>query len=233
MIKIISFKICPFVQRVTALLEAKGLEYTVEYISLKDKPQWFLEISPNGQVPVLVTEDGTALFESEAIVEYIDEISEPLYSGISREQKAINRAWGYLASKNYLVQCSTMRSPTKDVLEERSEKLRSAFLKVEKHLGNDRYFSGKTLGNVDIAWLPMLHRADIIERHRGYDMLEGLPKVKEWQGSVLAKGLAERSVSEDFEEAFTSFYLSDETYLGKGKCCTPSTVDTCSEGTCC
>lgn len=43
MIKIISFKICPFVQRVTALLEAKQLPYEIEYISLKNKPQWFLE----------------------------------------------------------------------------------------------------------------------------------------------------------------------------------------------
>ena len=72
MIKIVSFKICPFVQRVTALLEAKGLDYKVEYISLSDKPQWFLDISPNGQVPVMVTEGGVALFESEAIVEYIE-----------------------------------------------------------------------------------------------------------------------------------------------------------------
>lgn len=28
--KIVSFKICPFVQRVTALLEAKGVGYDVE-----------------------------------------------------------------------------------------------------------------------------------------------------------------------------------------------------------
>jgi glutathione S-transferase len=48
MIKVVSFKICPFVQRVTALLEAKNIPYQVEYISLSDKPQWFLDISPNG-----------------------------------------------------------------------------------------------------------------------------------------------------------------------------------------
>ncbi len=46
MIKIVSFKICPFVQRVTGLLEAKKIPYELEYISLKDKPQWFLDISP-------------------------------------------------------------------------------------------------------------------------------------------------------------------------------------------
>jgi glutathione S-transferase len=40
--KVISFKICPFVQRVTALLEAKNIAYEIEYISLSNKPQWFL-----------------------------------------------------------------------------------------------------------------------------------------------------------------------------------------------
>lgn len=64
MLKVISFNICPFVQRVTALLAAKGIDYEIENISLKDKPQWFLENSPNGQVPVLITETGQALFES-------------------------------------------------------------------------------------------------------------------------------------------------------------------------
>lgn len=37
--KIVSFKICPFVQRVTALLEAKGIDYESDFISLSDKPQ--------------------------------------------------------------------------------------------------------------------------------------------------------------------------------------------------
>jgi glutathione S-transferase len=69
MIKIVSFKICPFVQRLTALLEAKHIPYDIEYISLSDKPQWFLDISPIGQLPLFVTEGGTALFESDAIVE--------------------------------------------------------------------------------------------------------------------------------------------------------------------
>ena len=101
--KIVSFKICPFVQRVTALLEAKGVNYDIEFISLSDKPQWFLDISPNGQVPVLITDGGKALFESDAIVEYIEETYPPLQADISLEDKASNRAWSYLASKNYLV----------------------------------------------------------------------------------------------------------------------------------
>jgi glutathione S-transferase len=36
MIKIISFKVCPFVQRVTALLEAKNVSFEVEFIDMEN-----------------------------------------------------------------------------------------------------------------------------------------------------------------------------------------------------
>ena len=42
MIKVVSSTICPFVQRVTALLEQKKIPYDIEYISLLDKPDWFI-----------------------------------------------------------------------------------------------------------------------------------------------------------------------------------------------
>ncbi|MEX0300036.1 MAG: glutathione S-transferase family protein [Kordiimonas sp.] len=215
MIKIVSFKICPFVQRITALLEAKQVPYDIEYISLKDKPQWFLDISPNGQVPILITEANQVLFESDAIAEYLDEVHAPLETNTTPETRAQNRAWSYLASKHYLVQCSAQRSPTKDLLEERSANLHKAFQKVEKILGDTPYFRGNSIGNVDMAWLPLLHRAHIIEKHTCYDFLKGVPKVKAWQASLLKTGLAEKSVSEDFEENFTQFYLSKETVLGQ------------------
>lgn len=89
MIKIISFKICPFVQLVTAALEAKEIPYEIEYISLKEKPQWFLDLAPNGQVPVLLTRSGNALFESEAIIEYIEDEYGAIEEGISNEQRSL------------------------------------------------------------------------------------------------------------------------------------------------
>ena len=216
MIKIVSFKICPFVQRVTALLEAKDVAYDIEFINLSDKPQWFLEISPTGQVPILITEAGEALFESDAIVEYIEEITPPLVSGVTPVQRARDRAWSYQASKHYLVQCSTMQSKDKTVLAERSEKLNKAFEKAEKQLGDGPFFNGATMNGVDIAWVPLLHRAKIVREHSGYDFLADFPKVRAWQGALAETGIFEKSVPEDFNERFSDFYLAERTFLGRG-----------------
>lgn len=233
MIKVVSFKICPFVQRVTALLEAKDIPYELEYIRLADKPDWFLQISPNAQVPLLITESGTPLFESDAIVEYIDEVHSPLEPGISAEQRAIDRAWSYQATRNYLVQCGAMSSADKATLLERAEKLGAVFAKVEKAMGAGPFFNGSTLGNVDIAWMVLLHRADIIRRYSGYDFLAKYPKVQAWQLALMQTGLAEKSVALDFEQSFTEFYLSEKTVLGRGENCEAVPVATCAGSSCC
>lgn len=232
--KVVSFKICPFVQRVTGLLEAKGLPYEIEFISLADKPQWFLNISPNGQVPVLITDNGQALFESDAIVEYLEEEYAPLQPNVSSEERAQNRAWSYLASKNYLTQCSAQRSPDPCALAKRSKKLEQAFDRIERRLGDAPYFGGESIGMVDIAWLPLLHRADIVERRSGYEFLGRRTKLKAWQKSLLSSDLAQKSVAPDFEEAFSAFYLSDQTYLGRGESVADCRFSqTCATDSCC
>ncbi len=230
MIKIVSFKICPFVQRVTAALEAKNVPYEIEYIDLKNKPQWFLEISPNAQVPVLITEKDTVLFESDAIIEYIDDEFSPLETSLSNEVRALERAWSYLATKHYLVQCSTMSSKDEATFKKRSLKLEKAFKTIEQQLAaNTVFFKSDTLSKVDIAWLPLLHRAAIIKAHSGYDFLCGLPKAQAWQQNVLNSDLVEKTISDDFTKRFSQFYLTN-TFLANNKDVQSSL---CSTNSCC
>ena len=72
-LKLISHKLCPYVQRAVIALSEKGVPFERIDIDLANKPDWFLKISPLGKVPVLVvtTDAGeVALFESNVICEY-------------------------------------------------------------------------------------------------------------------------------------------------------------------
>ena len=111
---------------------------------------------------------------------------------------------------------------------ERSEKLGKAFDRMEKQLGETPFFAGHGIGMVDIAWLPLLHRTAIVEGRSCYDFIGARPKLKRWQKELLSTGLAEKSVALDFTEAFSAFYLSEQTFFGQG-----CAVEDCSFGEAC
>ncbi len=71
-LKLISHKLCPYVQRAVIALTEKGVPFERIDIDLANKPEWFLKISPLGKTPVLVVGDH-AIFESAVILEYLEE----------------------------------------------------------------------------------------------------------------------------------------------------------------
>ena len=71
-LELISSTLCPYTQRVAIQLAEKGLEARRTYIDLAAKPDWFMQLSPQGKVPVLRVGD-TAVFETSVICEYIEE----------------------------------------------------------------------------------------------------------------------------------------------------------------
>ena len=73
-------------------MRAKQVQFDVTYINLSEKPDWFLEVSPHGKVPVLSV-DERPLFESNAIAEYLDEIVPPKLHPENPIKRARNRAW--------------------------------------------------------------------------------------------------------------------------------------------
>ena len=217
MLKIVSFNICPFVQRVTASLEAKKIPYKIEYINLSNKPDSFIEISPNGQVPLLIAENGVPLFESESIIEYIDDEYGLFDDSKSNESKALDRAWSYLGVKNYLKQCGAMRSKNEEIFNNKMETLKKDFSKVEDKLSKqDLYFSGDEISNVDIAWLPLLYRINLVKKNTCIDLLKGFPQMTIWMNNILSLAYIHNTISNDFEKTFNEFYLID-TYLGEKK----------------
>ena len=71
-LRLISHKLCPYVQRAVIALTEKGVPFERIDIDLANKPGWFLAISPLGKTPVLQVGD-SAIFESAVILEYLEE----------------------------------------------------------------------------------------------------------------------------------------------------------------
>src|SRR5215468_1657589 len=89
---LVSYDLCPYVQRAAIALAEKGVDFHRIDVDLSDKPEWFRAISPLGKVPLLRVGDDV-LFESAAIVEYIEETTpNPLHPRDPIE-RAKHRAW--------------------------------------------------------------------------------------------------------------------------------------------
>src|ERR1700676_154985 len=91
-LKLISHKLCPYVQRAVIALTEKGVAFERIDIDLANKPDWFLAISPLGKTPVLQVGD-SAIFESAVILEYLEETqARPLHPA-DPLVRAEHRAW--------------------------------------------------------------------------------------------------------------------------------------------
>ena len=213
--KIISFKTCPFVQRATLVLEAKNLDYEIEYIELEKKPEWFLNLSPHGQVPILIADNKAVLFESEAIAEYLEELYPHKLHSEDPTQRAQDRAWAVLGPKSYPLLSKLKQAKDEKAFEEGKALLIKQLRKIEPLL-QDVYFRNK-LGWVDLAWIPLLYRIFLIEKEAGIDILKNLPKVKAWQLELVNLDLVKKSIAPDFKNCFYKRYITPTNYLGHCK----------------
>src|ERR1700712_5304847 len=91
-LKLISHKLCPYVQRAVIALTEKGVPFERIDIDLANKPDWFLAISPLGKTPVLQVGD-KAIFESAVILEYLEETQPKPLHPADPLKRAEHRGW--------------------------------------------------------------------------------------------------------------------------------------------
>ncbi len=205
---LISSTTCPWVQRSVIAMRAKGVDFGVTYIDLRDKPDWFLEMSPHGKVPVLKV-DGQPLFESNAIAEYLDEMFEPRLHPADPVKRARNRAWtDFLPTfvngpgLNQVTYCPDAESlpGTLDAARQRLQRLDDA---IGQERGNDGpFFNGPDLSLVDCAYAPFLQRFDIAERVLKTCLLDDFPNVRAWSAALLADDRVAGAVAPNFAAEF-------------------------------
>src|SRR5690606_12335761 len=89
---LMSHALCPYVQRAAISLAEKGVAFERTDIDLANKPDWFLAISPLGKTPVLSV-GGQSVFESAAILEYLEETQPKPLHPADPMTRAQHRGW--------------------------------------------------------------------------------------------------------------------------------------------
>jgi glutathione S-transferase len=211
---LISHALCPYVQRAVIALEEQGLAYRRTDIDLAAKPDWFLALSPLGKTPVLSV-DGTALFESAAIVDFLDEIGPHPMHPADPLDRARHRAWIEVASVILAGIAGLYNAPTGVVFEAKQSELRLRFERVEAELGGGPWFAGKRFSLVDAAFAPVFRYFDAFDRLGIGGVLEGMPKIGAWREALEARPSVLRAVTPDYPERLMAFLARREGPMGE------------------
>jgi glutathione S-transferase len=199
-------------------LRAKDVDFEVTYINLQEKPDWFLEISPHGKVPVLVV-DEVPLFESNAIAEYLDEVIAPRLHPEDPIKRARNRAWTDFVPDFAKALSGTYYTKSKEDVTAGIEAAPARIAKLEQALSDERendgpYFNGDTISLVDAAYAPFFQRFAFVERRLQTGILKDFPLVQAWSDALLATDQVTGSVVDTFDHEFAKSLKRRGFYAG-------------------
>ncbi|KAJ4804568.1 Chloride intracellular channel protein 1 [Rhynchospora pubera] len=157
---------CPFCQRVLLTLEEKNVPYQLKLVNLSDKPDWFLEINPDGKVPVYKDDDEKWVPDSDVIVQIIEEkYPEP----------------SLVTPSEY----SNVKDPTDGAEQALLDELRF----FDDHLmEHGPYVSGDHISAVDLSIAPKLYHMEVALGHfKGWKVPESFANVHAYTKLIFSR----------------------------------------------
>jgi glutathione S-transferase len=203
-LKLISHKLCPYVQRAVIALTEKGVAFERIDIDLANKPNWFLAISPLGKTPVLQVGD-VAIFESAVILEYLEETQlSPLHPA-DPLRRAEHRAWIEFGSAVLSDIAGFYAAADEATFKAKIAQLEQRFARLESHVAASPWFDGESFSLVDAVFGPVFGYFDVFDGIADFGILAGKPKLQRWRKSLAARPSVRTAVSADYPALLRDF----------------------------
>ncbi|MFC3908057.1 glutathione S-transferase family protein [Legionella dresdenensis] len=204
-----SFRICPFVERTNIVINENNIPCERIYVDIRNKPDWFLKLSPLGKVPLLKVND-TLIFESSVINEFLDEISTSKLYPSDPVKRAYNKSWIEWGS-TLIFDAYKMTLATDDISFEQQRTIVDKKLAIlENEISLQPFFNGKDFSMVDIAYAPLFKRFDMLSQQYDVHLLENYPKLRKWSENILTRESVVKGFHENFgEELFLLLKLKN------------------------
>ncbi|GKV28524.1 hypothetical protein SLEP1_g37564 [Rubroshorea leprosula] len=191
---------CPFCHRVLLTLEEKKIPHKTHLINLSDKPQWFLEISPEGKVPVVKFDDKWVP-DSDVIVGILEE-KYPEPSLVTPPELAPVEVLYELLPTDYFVLGSNCESSgskifgsfvkfvkSKDPNDGSEQALLDELKALDEHLkGHGPFIASEKITAVDLSLGPKLYHLEIALGHfKKWTVPEGLTNVHSYMKLIFSR----------------------------------------------
>jgi glutathione S-transferase len=218
---LISHALCPYVQRAAIVLMEKGIAFERADVDLKNKPQWFVEISPLGKTPVLKV-GNDAIFESAVICEFLDETRAPRLHPAQALERAQHRSWMEFGSALLNTIGAFYNAADPAALADRASEIRSRLAQLECVLGPGPYFAGPEFSIVDAVFGPVFRYFDVFETIEDFGLFDGLNKVAAWRDALSRRDSVRRAVRPDYPELLKQFLRDRRSELSRRMATAPA-----------
>ena len=230
-LKLISHKLCPYVQRAVISLTEKGVPFERIDVDLSNKPDWFRRVSPLGKTPVLLVhvpqkwepvlrsrtctnKDETAIFESAVILEYLEETQPNPLHPVDPLARAEHRAWIEFGSAILNDIWALYAAGDQTTFDAKAAALKEKFGRVEGRLKGE-WFDGERFSLVDAVFGPVFRYFDAFDRVGNFGVLAGLPKIAAWRAALAARPSVQGAVSPEYPALLWDFYRTRGSHLSR------------------
>jgi glutathione S-transferase len=211
-LRLISHKLCPYVQRAVIALSEKGVAFERVDIDLANKPDWFLAISPLGKTPVLQVGE-VAIFESAVILEYLEETQlSPLHPA-DPLRRAEHRAWIEFGSAVLSDIAGFYAAADEATFNAKTAQLEQRFGRLESRVASSPWFDGENFSLVDAVFGPVFRYFDVFDEIADFGILAGKPKLARWRQSLAARPSVRTAVSADYAALLRNFLDRRDSWL--------------------
>ncbi len=213
-LKLISHKLCPYVQRAVIALTEKGVEFERTDIDLADKPDWFLKLSPLGKTPVLLVGD-TAIFESAVILEYLEETQPRPLHPANAPTRAEHRGWIEFGSAVLNDIAGFYAAADEATFSVKTVQLEQRFARLESRVAASPWFDGESFSLVDAVFGPVFRYFDVFDEIADFGILAGKPKLARWRKALAARPSVRTAVSADYPALLRDFLDRRNSWLSR------------------
>jgi glutathione S-transferase len=214
-LELVSHTLCPYVHRAAAMMHEKDVPFERRYIDLKAKPDWFLALSPRGKVPVLLV-DGRPLFESQAIIEFIDETHPPSLMGTDPFERARQRAWVAVADDLSNAQYRLFIAPSSEEQTAAAEALAPITGRYEEAIA-DGVIAPERFGLAHLALASSALRFAVVEQELGVRVLAAAPRFEALVRRLARRPSIVRTVPDDYAEIFIHKLIERRSLFAAGR----------------
>jgi glutathione S-transferase len=213
-LKLISHKLCPYVQRAVIALTEKGVGFERIDIDLANKPDWFLAISPLGKTPVLQVGD-RAIFESAVILEYLEETEPKPLHPADPLTRAEHRAWIEFGSTVLNDIAGFYAAQDEATFKAKTNQLEARFARLETRVAASPWFDGEKFSLVDAVFAPAFRYFDVLDEIADFGILAGKPKLAQWRKALATRPSVRSAVSADYSALLRAFIDRRNSWLSR------------------